>query len=104
VRELRDAGRDVAAGLGCADPDPGRALRCLRAHPVKRILDVPHVMNVFQAFTFVFGEGVLPDLPEKALEVGRFHRVPVLSGATRDEHRLFVGLTWDATSTGCSSG
>ncbi|MFI9344146.1 hypothetical protein ACIG0D_23225 [Streptomyces sp. NPDC052773] len=102
MRELRDAGRDVAAGLGCADPDPGRALRCLRALPVKRILDVPHVMNVFQAFAF--GEGVLPDLPEKALEVGRFHRVPVLSAATRDEHRLFVGLTWDATSTGCSSG
>jgi para-nitrobenzyl esterase len=23
---------------------------------------------------------------------GRFHQVPVLSGATRDEHRLFVGL------------
>jgi para-nitrobenzyl esterase len=96
LRELRDAGRDVAAGLGCAGPDPGRALRCLRALPVKRILDVPYVMNVFQAFAF--GEGVLPELPEKALAEGRFHRVPVLSGATRDEHRLFVGLTWDAVN------
>jgi para-nitrobenzyl esterase len=95
-RELRDSGRDVAAGLGCADPAPGRALRCLRALPVKRILDVPYVMNIFQAFAF--GEGVLPELPEKALREGRFHRVPVLSGATRDEHRLFVGLTWDAVN------
>ncbi|MGW0711071.1 carboxylesterase/lipase family protein [Streptomyces sp. NPDC002643] len=94
LRELRDTGRDTAATLGCAHSEPARALRCLRALPVKRILDVPHVMNAFQAFAF--GAGVLPELPEKALRKGRFHRVPVLSGATRDEHRLFVGLTWDA--------
>lgn len=94
LRELRDTGRDTAAALGCADPDPARALSCLRALPVRRILDVPYVMNAFQAFAF--GEGVLPELPEKALRQGRFHRVPVLSGATRDEHRLFVGLMWDA--------
>lgn len=94
LRELRDTGRDTAATLGCADPDPARALRCLRALPVERILDVPYVMNAFQAYAF--GEGVLPELPEKVLREGRFHRVPVLSGATRDEHRLFVGLMWDA--------
>ncbi|MFF3941880.1 carboxylesterase/lipase family protein [Streptomyces phaeofaciens] len=92
--EARDTGRETAAALGCADPDPARALRCLRALPVKRILDVPHVMNAFQSYAF--GAGVLPELPERALREGRFHRVPVLSGATRDEHRLFVGLTWDA--------
>ncbi|MQY10083.1 Para-nitrobenzyl esterase [Streptomyces sp. RB5] len=92
--EMRATGRDVAAGLGCGGLGPPAALRCLRALPVKRILDVPQVMNMFQAFAF--GEGILPELPEKALREGRFHRVPVLSGATRDEHRLFAGLLYDA--------
>jgi para-nitrobenzyl esterase len=35
---------------------------------------------------------VLPDVPAQALRDGRFQRVPVVSGGTRDEHRLFVGL------------
>lgn len=35
---------------------------------------------------------MLPEVPAQALRSGRFHRVPVLSGSTRDEHRLFVGL------------
>jgi para-nitrobenzyl esterase len=39
-----------------------------------------------------FGNRVLPEVPAQALRDGRFHRVPVISGSTRDEHRLFVGL------------
>lgn len=33
-----------------------------------------------------------PNFRRRALREGRFHRVPVMSGSTRDEHRLFVGL------------
>lgn len=72
--------------LGCAD------LACLRALPVKKILAVPQIMNVFQAYTY--GNGVLPSLPSEALKAGRFHRVPVLAGATKDEHRIFVGMSY----------
>ncbi|MFD0385456.1 carboxylesterase family protein [Streptomyces stramineus] len=95
TREMSDTGRATASALGCTAADPAAALRCLRALPVKKVLAVPHIMSAFQAFAF--GNETLPELPEKALREGRFHRVPVLSGATRDEHRLFVGLAYDAS-------
>ncbi|MGX8909103.1 carboxylesterase/lipase family protein [Streptomyces netropsis] len=94
AREMRETGVAMASSLGCEGQDRARVLRCLRALPVKKVLAVPYIMNAFQAFAF--GNEVLPELPEKALREGRFHRVPVLSGATRDEHRLFVGVQYDA--------
>ncbi|GGT24574.1 MULTISPECIES: carboxylesterase/lipase family protein [Streptomyces] len=94
VREMEQTGRETAAALGCGQPDTARALECLRAVPVGRVLGVPYVMNAFQAFAY--GGEVLPELPPRALAAGRFARVPVLSGATRDEHRLFAGLMYDA--------
>ncbi|MFI6585283.1 carboxylesterase/lipase family protein [Embleya sp. NPDC050493] len=93
TREMQDTGVETAASLGCSASDPGEVLRCLRALPVERLLRVPYIMNAFQAFAF--GNEVLPELPERALREGRFHRVSVLSGATRDEHRLFVGANYD---------
>jgi para-nitrobenzyl esterase len=101
-RELADTGLAMARELGCVSPKPPEALRCLRALPVKRILAVPHIMNVFQAFAF--GNEVLPELPEKVLEEGRAARVPVLSGATLDEHRLFVGMLYDAVGREFTAG
>ncbi|MFF8382420.1 carboxylesterase/lipase family protein [Streptomyces kanasensis] len=94
VRELEDVTTETTAPLGCRHADPRRTLDCLRALPVKRILEVPHIMNAHQAFAV--GGATLPELPPDALRVGRSHRVPVLSGATRDEHRTFVGLLYDA--------
>jgi para-nitrobenzyl esterase len=88
--EVMEAGASVAGELGCDPADPAAALDCLRALPVETILAFPQVMNIFQAI--VYGGSTLPDLPAKALREGRFHRVPVISGATRDEHRTFVGL------------
>jgi para-nitrobenzyl esterase len=88
--EVMEAGASVAGELGCDPVDPAVALDCLRALPVETILAFPQVMNIFQAI--VYGGRALPDLPAKALREGRFHRVPVISGATRDEHRTFVGL------------
>ncbi len=49
-REMEETTEAMTAPLGCRDPDPDRSLRCLRALPVKRILEVPHIMNAFQAF------------------------------------------------------
>ncbi|WP_437646986.1 hypothetical protein [Sorangium sp. So ce362] len=42
-----------------------------------------------------FGDPVQPESPADALRAGRFHRVPVLSGATQDEGRLFVPLFYE---------
>ncbi|MEU7235587.1 carboxylesterase/lipase family protein [Streptomyces chrestomyceticus] len=96
AREMEEISAEMTAPLGCAAPDPARTLRCLRALPVKKILKVPYIMNAFQAFGY--GNATLPELPPNALRAGRFHRVPVLSGATRDEHRTFVGMQYDAVN------
>lgn len=80
-------GQMYAKQLGCAD------LACLKRLPVKKILAVPQIMNAFQVY--VYGNDVLPELPPKAIRAGRFHRVPVLAGATKDEHRIFTGMQYD---------
>ncbi|MEU1215182.1 carboxylesterase family protein [Streptomyces sp. NPDC005790] len=101
-QESRDTGVEMTSSLGCAGPDPRRALRWLRALPVKKVLEVPDIMNAFQAFAY--GNEVLPELPEAALGQGRFLRVPLMSGATLDEHRLFVGMAHDAIGSPFTAG
>ncbi|HEX6343687.1 carboxylesterase/lipase family protein [Umezawaea sp.] len=84
VEELEALGAAVARELGAEDLD------ALRRLPAEELLDHPRVMNVFQAFGH--GGAVLPRPPGDALAAGDFARVPVLAGATRDEHRGFVAL------------
>ncbi|GAA2407910.1 carboxylesterase family protein [Streptomyces glaucosporus] len=93
-REMEAITAEMTSSLGCRHDDSARTLACLRGLPVKTILRVPHIMNAFQVFRY--GNSTLPELPPAALSAGRFHRVPVLSGATLDEHRLFVGMLYDA--------
>jgi para-nitrobenzyl esterase len=83
--DVEAAGAAVAVQLGCADP--ATALDRLREVPVEQLFD--HAQG-FQPYAF--GNPTLPEVPAAALRAGRFHRVPVLAGSTRDEHRLFVGL------------
>jgi para-nitrobenzyl esterase len=78
-------GMTVAAKLGCADP--ASAAACLRAKPVSALLDAS---DGGQGFGPAIGGGVLPVSPATALATGRFNRVPVIQGTTRDEHRMFV--------------
>ncbi|MFB9679997.1 carboxylesterase/lipase family protein [Streptosporangium vulgare] len=75
-------GQYLAAGLGCADP--GTAPACLRGKPVADLLAAP-VLPLPG-----YGNAVLPEDPAKVLQEGRFHRVPVLTGITRDEGTLFA--------------
>ncbi|APU19539.1 carboxylesterase/lipase family protein [Actinoalloteichus sp. GBA129-24] len=84
-------GSMLAGELGCADP--AAALECLRALPVETLLDYPQVMNMFQQMAY--DNDVLPGVPGDLLAAGDFAAVPVLSGATRDEHRTFVGTFRD---------
>ncbi|GAB2940426.1 carboxylesterase family protein [Micromonospora polyrhachis] len=88
--EVAEIGAWVAGELGCDPSEPAQAVACLRTLPVERLLEFPQVMNIFQSMAY--GGQTLPDLPAQALRAGRFHRVPVISGATRDEHRTFVGM------------
>ncbi|MBT2387329.1 carboxylesterase/lipase family protein [Streptomyces sp. ISL-11] len=82
------AGTAAARGLGC--DRPGDALACLRGLDTGRLLTA----DLMQAFSGVaYGNALLPERPDRALEGGRFHRVPVLQGSNLDEMRLFLGFT-----------
>lgn len=86
--ELDGLGAMIAEQLGCADPTT--ALDCLRTLPVEALLPLSSIYT-----RYAYGNSVLPVEPSSALLEGRFHRIPVISGATRDEARLFVGLFFD---------
>ncbi|MFG2987848.1 carboxylesterase/lipase family protein [Streptomyces sp. NPDC048257] len=78
----------TAARLGC--DEPGGALDCLRRLDTGALATA----ELMQRFSLVsYGNGVLPTEPRRALEAGRFHRVPVIQGTTRDEMRLFLAQT-----------
>jgi para-nitrobenzyl esterase len=74
-------GATVAATVGCADP--GTAIACLRTKSPTELL------TSWQGATIqtpaAFGGRVLPTDPRIALARGDFHRVPVVTGTTRDE-------------------
>lgn len=82
---LAERGVRTAAELGCAEPDT--AVACLRRLPPDRL------MSAFGQFAgLAHGSGVLPDDPAQVLREGRAHRVPVLSGTTRDEATFLQAL------------
>ncbi|WP_157433088.1 carboxylesterase/lipase family protein [Actinomadura rifamycini] len=75
---LAARGRQAAAQLGCGVPSA--ALDCLRRLPADRL------MQVFGQFAGLsYGSRTLPDDPRVAFRTGRFAKVPVMSGTTRDE-------------------
>nr|WP_232327841.1 carboxylesterase family protein [Kibdelosporangium sp. MJ126-NF4]CEL13971.1 carboxylesterase [Kibdelosporangium sp. MJ126-NF4]CTQ88340.1 carboxylesterase [Kibdelosporangium sp. MJ126-NF4] len=74
-------GTALATTLGCT----GDALACLRTAPVSKLLDSAISQPAFDT-------PLLPTHPAKAVEAGRFARVPVLTGITRDEHRTFTAF------------
>jgi para-nitrobenzyl esterase len=88
-----DAADDNAMGLarqaGCADGDtpPAAVARCLRGLPVTALLGIDGFLVLPS-----YGNQVLPENPDQVLLSGRFHRVPVLAGITRDEGTFFAAL------------
>lgn len=76
----------AAARLGCGGP--AGAVDCLRRLDAHALA----ASGAAQAFWYLsYGTRLLPQEPRRALEAGRFHRVPVVQGTTRDEMRIFVG-------------
>ncbi|MEV7553107.1 carboxylesterase family protein [Amycolatopsis sp. NPDC089917] len=73
----------AAASHGCAGPD---AVGCLRRLPAADLLK--HTQTFSNHLTY--GTPLLPLDPAKALRLGAFPRVPVISGGTHDEMRSFI--------------
>ncbi|GAA3865800.1 carboxylesterase family protein [Saccharothrix violaceirubra] len=76
VADRERSGAAVAAELGCGDVD------CLRGRSTEELL------RHEAGFGPAYGTPTLPENPVTAVAAGRVHRVPVLSGNTRDEARL----------------
>ncbi|OPC79615.1 carboxylesterase [Embleya scabrispora] len=90
--DRRKNGLEVAANVGCANP--ATAAACLRAKPAGELAKWSDV-GIGSGPTV--GGGFLPLGPERAFATGRFNRVPVMQGTTRDEHRLFTAAIEVAT-------
>lgn len=79
-------GTAFAARMGCSGAD---VLACLRRKPAGALIDgwngtLPAPVR---------GTRFLPEDPARAVSAGRFARVPVVIGATRDEGRTFAAGT-----------
>ncbi|MBB5783871.1 carboxylesterase/lipase family protein [Nonomuraea jabiensis] len=72
------AGASIATTLGCSD------LACLRGLSAAELVDGP------QFASFLYGTPALPENPDTAVRAGRFQRVPLIVGSTRDEGRTFL--------------
>ncbi|MEU7729273.1 carboxylesterase family protein [Streptomyces sp. NPDC040724] len=94
-RRTTEEGVLAAARLGCARP--AGVLDCLRRLDAGTLATA----ELMQRFSLVsYGNRTLPLEPRQALEAGRFHRVPVMQGATQDEMRLFLAQTLPAYPIG----
>ncbi|GAB3954504.1 carboxylesterase family protein [Kribbella albertanoniae] len=91
--EREKNGVEIAATIGCSAP--GTAAKCLRG---KRVDDLAKLSDVGVGSGPTYGGGLLPLSPERAFATGRFHRVPIVQGITRDEHNLFTAAIETATS------
>ncbi len=78
----------LAEAVGCDSTE------CLRAVPAKTLLE--QYAAIGGNAGPVAGTRMLPRQPADAIASGRVNRMPVMHGNTRDEMRLFVGLTYPA--------
>ena len=91
-------GAELATKLGC--PSGPGLLDCMRSKPAEQLVEA-----LPPDPSFLFGAGAdwspvadgvtLPTDPVAALVAGRFHHVPLIVGANRDEGRLFVALHYN---------
>lgn len=82
-------GRGLAEAVGCAGPD---SVACLRQKPVAAF-DIKGHNDLFQlgvAYAPMVDGYALPDMPLTLIEQGRYQKVPVMIGTTREELRSYT--------------
>ncbi|MET8129186.1 carboxylesterase family protein [Streptomyces sp. NPDC005065] len=88
LAQAEAGGTALAGRFGC--DDPATAVECLRRVPAADLAKDKETSGLTSA---AFGNRVLPESPAEALRQGRFQRVPVLWGTTRDESRLSAAFS-----------
>jgi len=96
VKQAEELGLKVAAAVGCTDAT--KALACLRAVPLDVLLkkQTELASGGIVSFAPSGGSAVNPVDSTAPMAEGKFLRVPVLMGATRDEMRLYVAYDLQA--------
>ncbi|GAA1956564.1 carboxylesterase/lipase family protein [Amycolatopsis minnesotensis] len=80
-------GAALAAKFGCAGAPS--VVDCLRGVPAADLIALPQASQISP---LAYGTPTLPLRPDTALAAGLFHRVPVLTGNTRDEGAFTAGF------------
>ncbi|WP_233563426.1 carboxylesterase/lipase family protein [Micromonospora musae] len=104
TRRETAAGADaLVAAVGC-DGDAAGVAACLRGRSAQELIEAAGYpgQSAWESGP-VAGGPMLPVDPAEAVATGRFHRVPILIGVTRDEYRAQV---WGMERTGmlCAPG